>query len=361
MKRSRYLLFSRCIALLAIVALPVPSSAQIAAPYGNDPYHIESAPVQTVTAVLANNEHCPASFATHWWVYVPYAPELGSQRNVTETMEITNKGIFGTNYHEPGPLRRLMLKADFNDNSGPVDITAVATIKAVLYSRMLVPGPPMLPISILSRSERAQYTRPTLDHDYTVHTFQQWLDIASLRKSPAERDLNFARRVFDYIRANYDYKYEPTQDRRPSHVCNMNWSDCGGLSELFVSALRANGVPAVTLPGHMAYTATPKDLANCHVKSIFYATGIGWVPVEMSGGASDKTAPAENYFGCEGGNFIALAMDTDEYCDSGIWGIKKYPDLQDFAYWFSGGGDFSAHIRTITWRVASTPVQRAAQ
>jgi len=52
----------------------------------------------------------------------------------------------------------------------------------------------------------------------------------------------------------------------------VGWSDCGGLATLYVSILRANGIPARCLTGRSIDPNTP------HVKMDFYAEGVGWVP-----------------------------------------------------------------------------------
>ncbi len=357
MRRSSHsALISIVAAALCALLLTTPSSAQTNAPYGKAPYHIENRRAEKVTAVLGENDRCTDAAARHCWVYVPYAPDLESQRDVVETMQVVNKGVIATSYQELSPQKRLLLRAEFDDSSSFLDLTSIATIKATLYSRTLVPGPPKERVDELTSLERFEYTQATPDHDYKSPTFQQWLTANGLRRYPNERDLNFARRVFDCIRANYTYQFDRHQNRHPSYICTINWTDCCGLSDLFVSALRANGIPAVTLLGHLAASSGPNDHEQCHVKSQFYADGIGWVPVEMSGAVSNKARPAADYFGHQGGNFIALAMDSDVYYDTGLRGVQEYTDLQDFALWFRGSGDYSTNNRTVMWEVVVKPV-----
>src|SRR5262249_50930368 len=118
--------------------------------------------------------------------------------------------------------------------------------------------------------------------------FRSWIGGADLVRGPSEEAIEFAKRVFVNIRSTFAYKYEPGQDRHAPAVCRAKWSDCGGLSVLLVSVLRANGIPARTLYGRWAHTAQPGDKLGgdsyyqWHVKAEFFARGVGWIPVDMA-------------------------------------------------------------------------------
>src|SRR5205085_6623815 len=116
-------------------------------------------------------------------------------------------------------------------------------------------------------------------------------------------------------------------------------SDCGGLSMLLVAALRAGGVPARTLYGRWAESAKPGEKADdqpflqWHVKAEFYATGIGWVPVDMASGIlHDKSPEGLEFFGKDPGNFLTIHVDPNMMVDTKVDGQKTLMGLQRPAF-----------------------------
>jgi hypothetical protein len=64
-------------------------------------------------------------------------------------------------------------------------------------------------------------------------------------------------------------------------------------------------------------------VGQCHVKSEFYATNIGWIPVEMSAATEDKLSNPARYFGVDAGNFLTLHVDPDLVIDSLWFGVRR--------------------------------------
>src|SRR5687768_14898830 len=116
-------------------------------------------------------------------------------------------------------------------------------------------------------------------YDFDSPAFQQWLDDAGLRRRAGEPDLAFARRAHRAIATDFDYESRSDGDRRASAVAAAGKSDCGGLSVLFVSTLRANGVPARSLQGRWARDGEHGRMVGDipflqqHVKSEFFSEG----------------------------------------------------------------------------------------
>ena len=97
-------------------------------------------------------------------------------------------------------------------------------------------------------------------------------------------------------------------------VVQAGKGDCGGLSWVFIRALRANSVPARLLLGRWADSGVPaKDGqpfdGKYHAKAEFFAQGLGWVGVDMSGGVS--TGNPLTCFGNEPGDFVVLDLDIE--------------------------------------------------
>ena len=328
--------------------------------FSQSAYHIESQPYQRVQCTLTDSFTLPGLQAQEWTIYGPDAPDTDDQSNVFSTLDVTNHRCHVATWSELSPLGRTLLHASLVDDSTAncAELDTEATFTATLYRRILVPGPAPTPISPLSEDSRRLYTRNSETIDFDNRAFQTWLSATHLRREPGELDLDFGLRVFQYIRANYSYSYDIAQDRRASAICQVTASDCGGLSQLFVAAMRASGVPALALCGRLATSAADSDdHGNCHVKSEFFASGIGWVPVEISGATCDKLAPYSVYFGRMYGDFVTLSIDNDQELVAANNGVQNQRGLQGIRFFVTGTGDGSQTMTSTTsWSVRPLPL-----
>ena len=99
----------------------------------------------------------------------------------------------------------------------------------------------------------------------------------------------------------HTYRFELMSDRSASAVCKAGWSDCGGLATVYVSILRANGIPARCLSGR---NLKPD---GTHVRLDFYAEGVGWVPGDPSQAIARHSADAG--FGREPTDMVIMHFD----------------------------------------------------
>jgi hypothetical protein len=339
--------------------IAAPSSVNVAV-YEQAQYHLESEPVRRVQATLSDSFHLCGITAKQWMIYAPDAPDTDDQEDTTSVMSVIGQPSVVHQWTELSPMRRPLIQTlVLGDNSVPGSQLATQVVyTATLCSRELVPGPPAGPVEELSRADRKLYTRDSDTIDYKSPAFQAWLDTSNLRRGRGERDLDFALRAFQCIRQNYTYAYDIAQDRRVSAVCQVGETDCGGLSQLFVATMRAGGVPATVLCGRMAKSSDdPSDHGGCHVKAQFYASGIGWVPVEMSGATCDRSAPYWVYFGRTYGDFLTLSVDNDQELDSGRDGIEEQRGMQGIRFWVWGDQDSGVQMLSSTnWSVQALPM-----
>ena len=159
---------------------------------------------------------------------------------------------------------------------GAAEGTGVVTAEAVydvsITRRTLEPGAAPTPVRRLTPVERSVYLAATSHFDITSPRFQGWLRKQDLRRKKEERDLDFAFRAMESLVGTHTYRAELKANRSASAVAAAGWSDCGGLSTLYVGILRANGIPARCLTGRSI------DPNTTHVKMDFYAEDVGWVP-----------------------------------------------------------------------------------
>jgi len=182
-----------------------------------------------------------------------------------------------------------------------------------------------------------------------------WIETNELTRAAIESDVQFARRVHEFLRANFTYGWPPTTWPTTTGwavdaVAMGGQAECYGLSRVFVAVLRANGIPSRALPGRLI-----KD-GGTHVKAEFYAEGVGWVPVEVAGGVSDKTRPLSNYFGRDPADMLILPHATD-YSLPGPKDPVIVGSWACFAVIRSNGtNDFPLGM----WKSRTTPVREAS-
>lgn len=194
-------------------------------------------------------------------------------------------------------------------------------------------------VPTLSVMERVFYTAKTATMDWGEPNFQSWLDMGELRRRDGESNLDFGKRCYDYLMENGIYGGDTSSysSRRPSEVCRTMSNDCGGLSLLFVAAMRANGIPARSLFGRWARCQT-NSYGQFHVIAEFYDDRIGWIPVDISAGLEQP----DQHFGRAGGNLIVFHIDTDiSPLDGFVHGWAQYPLLYVDSPSLNAWADFS--------------------
>jgi transglutaminase-like putative cysteine protease len=225
----------------------------------------------------------------------------------------------------------------------------------------LAKGDPVPKVSPLTATEEKWYLAPTATfYDYETRPFQEWLDRRGLRKKAGEEEVAFARRVFLDITDTCTYEAQQANDRHASAVCQTGKSDCGGLSVLFVAALRANGVPARSLVGSWAESSKPDQkigdipFTQQHIRAEFFAPGVGWVPVDPAVAVlhfkGKREAILQQGFGYDAGNFLVRQVDYDLVVDSGVFGKQTVPWAWCTA-WAVGEGVLDGSIRKDDWKV----------
>lgn len=327
--------------------------------------HIERKLRQHVKCSLKENFVVPLTFNVEAWsAFVGFPPKCDSQHlESAQLLVVGNPNLKGHVVPESSWLKREVLFTYFRttDCSSPNTLSIEANYSANLYTRELVSGEPPMPAMLLSEIERQQALGTSELLDFNAPQFQTWLANNDLRKRPGEDEIWFALRAFKKIRAEHEYEYIEKQARTISNLTTRKGIDCGGACGLLVGTLRANQIPARCLIGKWAQSSDNSNdgiqLAQSHVKAEFYASKIGWIPVEMSGAVERKELPPLNYFGRDDGNFLTLQIDPDMLLDTEMFGTKTIHFLQNAAIWFRGRGrNYNPYKRTRTWIVECNPL-----
>jgi transglutaminase-like putative cysteine protease len=326
-------------------------------------------PAARMEASWSEDFTVPGYQADHWVLYAAKPVNLPGQRNVSATMNPAPVEIT-----DLGPFKRKLFAARFSPAT-KAQRSAVSVrlkYKADLMSRHLAPVAKPPPVAPLTPLERDEALTPTRKLDFASPEFQHWLDAAKLRPADNESELDFAARVFKWIRVNCSYEYKPDMDRRASRVCASLKSDCDGLSAIFCCVLRANDIPAHMLTGRWAKSSRPgqhedqMEYFQEHVKAEFFAQGVGWVPADVTRRiAFDHSLKPPFWgsyldsFGQDDGDFFVLHTDgpfTVEPLSAG----RQETYLQNVAYWATGQGTFDDKVTNRKWEVRLEPITTPA-
>ena len=138
--------------------------------------------------------------------------------------------------------------------------------------------------------------------------------------------IEYARKCFVWTHSNMKYGNMNTGLHPISELMTTMTGDCGNYTSVFVSLLRAKGIPA----RHVVMVHGKLD--EFHVRAEFFIPGYGWIPADPTWGGDN--------FGVFDGDYIVMAK--------GIGTIVRGPDGNDFQtallqtfcywYWFSSEG-----------------------
>jgi transglutaminase-like putative cysteine protease len=336
-----------------IAALPV------VPPDLNRKYALKVEPSKNVTAVYTCKIHAPRLSATNWIFFAAVPPNLTGQRLSRATMPPA-----GTAVADLSPLRRPLLRAEVaaRNDSQRRDAAVEARYEVELLRRRLVAaGKERSAVPNLTAGQRRLALRPAGLCDYTKGSFQDWMARRGLTRGAKEGEVDFGRRVFQFIAKNFRYEYlGDEQDRSLANVTAVKKSDCGGLCILFIAAIRSQGIPAHALVGRWAISATHGKHGDSqeHVKGEFFAQGVGWVPVDLSSAILyDKSPEKLEYFGRDPGDHLAFCVDTGVPIDTHYFGVKTITWLQSACYWATGVGNFEGETEEEDWKVEATKIR----
>jgi hypothetical protein len=308
-------------------------------------HRLESQRVGRVEATMTYDIRCDKLTAGEWLLVAPVLPETGGQTDVSSRMMPAAKEIA-----ELSELKRPLLLARAQADTDELKHASkmVVTYQATLWSRRLIAlhgGEEAPVVKDLTAAEREAALRPLGDLNFESDGFKSWQGEHKLTRGKDEPEIDFARRVFSTIRRQFKYEYVPDMDRAAAAVCQAGKSDCGGLSNLFVATLRSQGIPGRTLAGRWAISADPNEKLNgheyyqYHVKAEFFASGVGWAPVDMASGIlHDRSREGLYYFAYDPGDFLTQHIDGNLEIDTIHFGKQQLAVLQRPAFWVTGSG-----------------------
>jgi hypothetical protein len=306
----------------------------------------------------------PRIEAQEWLVHAARLPELSGQVDLRSALP--PRGRIGRELSELGrPILLATMPVDNLKRRHELEIRV--SYEATLLGRKLVerkPGEALAPIAGLDARSRRLALTDASPFDFRSQPFQEWLADHKLRRSPNEDEIEFARRVFLELKKGSKFGANEKADWLASHLCSAPKTDAGGLAIVYVSALRAGGVPARVLAGRRAepsglepLSKKPYDVIHCRAE--FFAQGVGWIPADVADAVlRDKSPEGLRYFGQDEADFVTLHVDTDLVFDT-YFGRKTVPWLQNPTFWVTGSGTFDGQKTSVDWKVQVEPIEVA--
>lgn len=310
---------------------------------------IQTEPGRRFEAVYRTEIRSTTFAAVEWNVYAAIAPDLPSQTRMKTTLQPE-----GTKVAELSDQKRPILHAKVvaADEKAAHILAVSVKYEGALVSRRLVKlprGAKPPKVEQLTEEERNLYLAETKLHDFKAPAFQKWLGQSQLMRGKTEPDVEFGRRVFHVVVGQY--KYELTGDWLPvSGLCAKTKADCDGMAAVFVSAMRANKIPARMLSGLPAKSAMPNQGTIIgHARAEFYAAGVGWVPADPAYAKGNK-----EYFGQDNADLVVGHIDYELIVPM-PQGPRDQPNLSKPAFFALGKGKFDAKFYPVSWEVTFLP------
>ncbi|MBR1415232.1 MAG: transglutaminase domain-containing protein [Prevotella sp.] len=136
--------------------------------------------------------------------------------------------------------------------------------------------------------------------------------------------LAYAESCYNYVASHYRYLNPNTGLHSLAELLSAGGGDCGNLSSIYISLLRAKGIPA----RHVVAIGANN---NFHVWAEFYIQDFGWVPVDVT---YKNSNPNGNYFGKYDYNLVVVQKGvTMDYPVTQL-GIVTIDLLQTYCWWY---------------------------
>lgn len=136
--------------------------------------------------------------------------------------------------------------------------------------------------------------------------------------------LAYAEKCYEYVAANYKYLNPYTGIHPLTTILSWGGGDCGNLSTIYISLLRAKGIPA-------RHVLAIKGTNDFHIWSEFLIQGFGWVPVDVTYKNSNFNG---NYFGRYDYSMVVVQKGVNLSYPTLALGTRTIDMLQTYYWWY---------------------------
>ncbi|MCR9207214.1 MAG: transglutaminase-like domain-containing protein [bacterium] len=325
----------------------------------NQGFSIVRTPAKRVTATITFAVDIPSVKANTWVFAMPEPPNLPGQTLVNASTTPVSENIADKSVLKR-TIRRCRIEVRDDSRYSAAQFRCDDEIqlfaRSLQFDKRATSANPS--VDSLSDKDRAIFLRATPEYDFQSEAFQKWKTKNRFRRIRTEGEVRFAQRVFQRLANTYQYSYVPSEDRTASLLCQSDATDCGGLSTLFATVMRSEGVPARILSGRWAISANPGETINdqpyyqYHVIAEFFAQDVGWIPLDTSSAIiHDRTKTKLQYFGQSDGDFITYHVDPGVEFDTDLHGEYRAAYFQIPLMWLTGEGTLDQFSHQESWTV----------
>jgi transglutaminase-like putative cysteine protease len=325
-------------------------------------YVTEEGPPRRFEIDLTLSLQTPQLTAREWVLFAPRPPDLAGQNVQAASLQPGGRADA-----ELSAARRTVLKVRVpaTDAALQQGVAARARYEVTLRERRLVEAGrarEAVAVKPLTAEARKHALAESKTINFRSTGFQKWLDEHQLHRRKGEHEVEFGRRAFLTVVKNFRFGYHARLEGQADAICDEGRSDCGGLSKVFVAALRANHIPARLRVGRWAQSQQNGERLGDvayrqeHVIAEFFAPGAGWVAADCGSAVKlGRTPDRLHFFGHFRADLITLHVDSDLTLDTVHFGRETVPWVQGIVYWAYGRGDLKGLSERQEWRVRALP------
>ena len=145
----------------------------------------------------------------------------------------------------------------------------------------------------------------------------------------------YARSCYEWTAKNISYGNMNTGLHTISNLMQTKMGDCGNFSSVFISLLRAKGIPA----RHLVMISP--DESGYHVRAEFYVPAYGWIPVDPT---FKNSNPNGDYFGKHTGKYVIMSQGINIACLNPDGDEFKASLMQTYWCWYGYSKFGSANL-----------------
>jgi len=234
-------------------------------------------------------------------IWLPYPPQTPYQKveKVTVFPEEATLLTYDNTYHNK------IIYAYFKSPPDSVNIRVIYKVR-----RYADPGRFFKPLPARSNSDE-DLAKYLISHKLMLVSpgiKKMAEDITKGKNTTIEK----ARAIYDYVFENvsYDKTMPGWGEGDTNRVCIIKAGNCTDFHSLFVSLARGCGIPAKFVMGLSIPREKEGEIKGYHCWAEFYDHQLGWIPVDVSEAAKDKTKK-EYYFGSLNEDRVEFSQGRD--------------------------------------------------
>ena len=143
--------------------------------------------------------------------------------------------------------------------------------------------------------------------------------------------IGYARKCYEWTASSFTYG-NPDDGLLPiKTILKRRIADCENFSSVFISLLRAKGIPARHVNMMSPWEKKPKKTDKLHARAEFYIPAYGWIPADPT---YKNSNPYGNFFGVFTGPFVVMSRGINNICQGPEDANVTFTDCSHYRWWY---------------------------